>query len=118
MECPNCKAQLALTPEFPEQQVMYFSINHEHELLMAKTVSGTMANAEKLLIEIGKSMGVKVQVFLHSIEQKPKELKFGLLLTTAGKVKTPNVEVSGLAPLAAEGPLDCRVGPHTEKQHA
>ncbi len=29
-----------------------------------------------------------------------------------GRDKTPNVEVSGLAPLAAEVPLDCRVGPH------
>lgn len=28
---------------------------------------------------------------------------------------TPNVEVSGLAPLAAEGQLDCRVGQHFGK---
>lgn len=84
MECPNCKAMLVMTPTaiFPEEQVMYFSIKHEHELLMAKTVSGTMANAEKLLQAIGKEIGVKVQVFLHSVEQKPKELTFGLLLTT------------------------------------
>ena len=99
MECPKCKAQLELTPVFPEQQVMFFSIAHEHELLMAKTVSGTMANAEKLLIEIGKSIGVKVQVFLHSVEQKPKELRFGLLVTTmAGKMKTPNSELTGATP--------------------
>lgn len=30
--------------------------------------------------------------------------------------KVPNVEVSGLAPLAAEGPLDCRVGPRTREE--
>ena len=91
MECPSCKATLALTPTFPKEQVMYFSIKHEHELLMAKTVSGTMANAEKLLQAIGKDMGVKVQVFLHSVEQKPNELTFGLLLTTSTTTKTPNV---------------------------
>ncbi len=81
MECPNCHEKLSITTTLPSEQIMYYRIKYEGELLSARTVHGTLAALEKALLLLAKDEGVKARVFVHSVEQKPHELTIGLLLT-------------------------------------
>lgn len=81
MKCPKCETELAIDAALPSEQVMYFTLNYEGDLLSAKTVHGTLAALEKALLLVAKNMDCKASVFVHSIEQKPHQLKVGLLLT-------------------------------------
>lgn len=90
MKCPKCETELEIDAAFPSEQIMYFTLNYEGELLSAKTVHGTLAALERSLLSVAKNMDCKGSVFVHSIEKKPNQLKVGLLITAK-----PNVELRG-----------------------
>ena len=66
----------------PERQTVSFKISFEGERLSAKTLGGTITEFEKLLVAVAKDVGVKVHVFIESLEYKAHEATVGFLITT------------------------------------
>lgn len=89
MKCPNCQTDLKISDKFADEQVLHFSIKYEGDMLSARTVHGTLAQVEKLLIATGKDIGVKTRVYVHSIKQEPHELTFALLVVGDANPASP-----------------------------
>lgn len=90
IECPNCHEAItcAYVARVPEKQHVSFVIQHsETGALSAKTLGGVIVETEKLLRAVAKDVGIRVHVFIDSLEHNEKETKIGLLITAVGNCK-------------------------------
>lgn len=79
LECPECKAafECAVTASIPKDQTLYMKLSWDSELLDAATIGEAITNMQKLQVEVAKANGIKVAVFLKSVDLKPREITIG-----------------------------------------
>ncbi len=69
------------------------TITSESEMMSAKAVGTSVLEFEKVLRSIAKDIGGKVNVFLSSMEVKPKEVKIGMtVVSVVAKSPSPTAK--------------------------
>jgi hypothetical protein len=83
--CPHCSKGFYcnIAAHVPNSQKVLFRIQFEGKKLSAKTLHSTIANAEKCLVMVAKDVGVKVHVFIDSLECKEGEVTVVFLVARA-----------------------------------
>ncbi len=81
-KCPTCQDEfeVQLSAVVPEGQIMHMKLVSETELFDAETIGKTLINFAKLQKEFGKSVGIKVETFLKSLDLSPKEITIGFYM--------------------------------------
>lgn len=105
MKCPKCDTQLAMVAKIPDEQLLSFAITYEGDWLSARTASGTMDSAEKLLKSLAKDTGQQVNVFLHSMKHELHRFEFTYLILLKG-AKSTHVPSEPLDDSGTESPAE------------
>ena len=96
ISCPHCNEPLGLNivNRLTAQSRVKFAISpKDGQLLSAKTVGGTLEQMEKLLVSMGKDMGVRTSVSVESVECDKGAVTFNLLIGRLEKgVSNPSNE--------------------------
>lgn len=95
VQCPSCKENLAVKSIIPDSQLFYFVLDFDGEWLCASTLGGTITEMSKLLKAVAKDSGVKVEVFIESVEYGDHKAKVGMLIarqSTNGQAITEPVD--------------------------
>lgn len=82
-KCPKCGEPLSfqMTTKLMSDSRVTFQIQpHKGELLSARTVGDTITNMEKLLVSIGKDMGVKTNVMVEGLQWNDGSVKVDLII--------------------------------------
>lgn len=81
--CPKCGEPLSfqMTTELMSDSRMSFVIHpHKGELLSARTVGDSISNTEKLLVAVGKELGVKTNVMVEGLTWTDGSVKVDLIV--------------------------------------
>lgn len=83
VKCPSCGEPIGfkLTTKLMSDSRMSFVIHpNKGELLSARTVGDSISNMEKLLIAVGKDLGVKTQVLIEGLEWTDGSVKIDMIV--------------------------------------
>lgn len=81
--CPHCGKDIGLemVARLKSQSRMSFTFHpHPGELMSARTIGGSLENLEKLLVAVGRELGVKTQVLVEGVSSIDGSITIDLLL--------------------------------------
>ena len=87
IECPKCKESFPVVARaiIPKEQELSISLTSENEMFCAKTIGSVISNMEKLQRGVAENMGMKVVVFIKSIDLKPYALTIRFVIIETSK---------------------------------
>jgi hypothetical protein len=83
VKCPHCGEPLGfqMTTKLMSDSRMSFVIHpNEGELLSARTVGDSISSMEKLLVAVGKDLGVKTNVLVEGLQWTDGAVKVDMLV--------------------------------------
>jgi hypothetical protein len=80
MQCPNCASDIAAGAIVPDSQRFAIHLTSEMDMFSAATIGGVISNTDELLKAIAEQAGYKVEVFVESLELKPREITVELVI--------------------------------------
>lgn len=82
-KCPKCGEPLSfqMTTKLMSDSRMSFVIHpNKGELLSARTVGDSITNMEKILVAVGKELGVKTNVMVEGLEWTDGSVKIDMIV--------------------------------------
>lgn len=82
-KCPKCGEPLSfqMTTKLMSDSRMSFVIHpNKGELLSARTVGDSISNMEKILVSVGKELGVKTNVMVEGLEWTDGSVKIDMIV--------------------------------------
>jgi hypothetical protein len=82
-KCPKCGEPLSfqMTTQLMSDSRMSFVIHpNKGELLSARTVGDSISSMEKLLVAVGKDLGVKTNVMVEGLEWTDGSVKIDMII--------------------------------------